>query len=129
MAGNAGDLQGYNLFAYCFNNPVNLTDSEGDWPKWLKGALNVLSGALQVAAGVTVAAAAGWTGIGAVAGATLILNGSATVAQGVGQITNAIAEKDIFSEENAMREGAKELGELIGGETGATIAGYRIIVP
>ena len=32
IAGNAGSLHGYNLFAYCFNNPVNLADSEGNWP-------------------------------------------------------------------------------------------------
>ena len=22
------------MFTYCFNNPVNLDDSEGNWPKW-----------------------------------------------------------------------------------------------
>ena len=25
---------GYNMFAYCFNNPVNMSDSSGDWPSW-----------------------------------------------------------------------------------------------
>ena len=25
---------GYNLFAYCFNNPVNMTDPDGNWPSW-----------------------------------------------------------------------------------------------
>ena len=24
------------MFAYCLNNPVNLDDSEGNWPQWLK---------------------------------------------------------------------------------------------
>ncbi len=27
-----GDLLGYNLFAYCFNNPVMYTDHSGNWP-------------------------------------------------------------------------------------------------
>ena len=31
IAGNSGSIHGYNLFAYCFNNPVNMTDSEGTW--------------------------------------------------------------------------------------------------
>ena len=31
---NAGELQGYNLYAYCFNNPINLTDDYGNWPNW-----------------------------------------------------------------------------------------------
>lgn len=26
-------VHGYNLFAYCFNNPVNMNDSSGSWPK------------------------------------------------------------------------------------------------
>ena len=34
MSGVNGSLHGYNLFAYCFNNPVNLTDSSGNWPAW-----------------------------------------------------------------------------------------------
>ena len=36
------------MFTYCFNNPVNLDDSEGNWPKWAK----------KVAIGVAVIAAA-----------------------------------------------------------------------
>ena len=33
MAGVSDSLHGYNLFAYCFNNPVNLTDPSGNWPR------------------------------------------------------------------------------------------------
>ena len=29
IAGVGGDLKGYNLFAYCFNNPVNMDDQAG----------------------------------------------------------------------------------------------------
>ena len=39
MAGVGGDLKGYNLFAYCFNNPVNMDDQDGNWPKWIKNSV------------------------------------------------------------------------------------------
>ena len=28
------------MFAYCFNNPVNMSDSSGHWPQWMKDAAN-----------------------------------------------------------------------------------------
>ena len=31
-------VQGYNQFAYCFNNPINMDDETGHWPKWIKRA-------------------------------------------------------------------------------------------
>ena len=45
MSGVGGEILGYNMFAYCMNNPVNMADPSGNWPKWLSGALNVVSGA------------------------------------------------------------------------------------
>ena len=39
MSGVNGDIRGYNLYAYCFNNPVSLSDSSGQWPLWAKVAL------------------------------------------------------------------------------------------
>ena len=38
IAGINGSVQGYNLFSYCFNNPVNMSDHSGHWPQWLKDA-------------------------------------------------------------------------------------------
>ena len=40
IAGVGGSVQGYNLFAYCFNNPVNMSDISGHWPQWIKDAAN-----------------------------------------------------------------------------------------
>ena len=34
IADAGGSIQGYNMFAYCFNNPVNMTDKTGSWPCW-----------------------------------------------------------------------------------------------
>ena len=118
-----GNIRGYNLFAYCFNNPVNMDDSTGKWPKWLSGALNVIGGALQVVAGATLGATVGWTGFGAVAAGFLIVNGTATVAQGVGQIVNHVTKSHVMREDNIVRTGVQEVGRAIGGDTGAKIAG------
>ena len=33
VARNGNSTQGYNLFVYCFNNPINLSDPSGNWPQ------------------------------------------------------------------------------------------------
>ena len=118
-----GDIRGYNLFAYCFNNPVNMDDPSGNWPKWLSGALNVVGGTLQIAAGAALGATVGWTGFGAVAAGFLILNGTATATQGTGQIVNYVTNSSVMREDNIIREGVQEVGRAIGGEIGAKISG------
>ena len=40
VAGIGENLLGYNMFAYCFNNPVNMTDNSGHWPQWIKDAVD-----------------------------------------------------------------------------------------
>ena len=77
--GDVGNLENYNLFAYCNNNPVNLTDENGNWPdwKWQQIASGILlvalavsaisigiltlpfGGAIAVVAGITIAAGIG----------------------------------------------------------------------
>lgn len=38
ISGTSDSVNGYNSFAYCFNNPVNMSDFSGNWPvpKWVK---------------------------------------------------------------------------------------------
>ena len=122
LAGVGESVQGYNLFAYCFINPVNMDDQSGQWPKWLTGALNVVSGALQMAAGSALGATVGWTGIGAVAAGFLIVNGAATATQGVGQIVNDVTKSTVMREDNIVRTGVKSIGKAIGRETGEKVA-------
>ena len=124
LAGLGGDLRGYNLFAYCMNNPISLVDSTGYWPKWLTGTLNTVSGVLQMATGVALGATVGWTGVGVVAAGILMANGAATATQGIGQIVNHVANTEVLSEENLIRSSVQSVGEAIGGETGAAVAGY-----
>ena len=38
IASVGSSILGYNLYAYCFNNPVNMSDLSGNWPKWLESA-------------------------------------------------------------------------------------------
>ena len=39
ISGVGGDIRGYNLYSYCFNNPVNMSDLDGKWPSWAKKAV------------------------------------------------------------------------------------------
>ena len=54
IAGVGGDIRGYNLFAYCMNDPVNMSDHTGHWPQWIKNAANAVVNAVKKA--VTVVA-------------------------------------------------------------------------
>ena len=117
-----GNALGYNLFAYCFNNPINMDDLAGEWPKWLSGALNVVSGIVQMATGSALGAFAGWTGVGAIAAGFLITNGAASIAQGVGQIVNDVTNSNVMREDNMLETAFEDIGHAIGGETGAEVA-------
>ena len=89
-AGKVGILLAHNVFAYSLNNPVNMDDPSGNWPKWASGALTIISGTTQVIAGAALGAAVSWTGIGAVLAGALILNGAATITSGVSQVYNSV---------------------------------------
>lgn len=65
----------------------------------------------------------GWTGIDAVAAGFLLVNGAATVSQGVGQIVNDVSKSTVMREDNIARTGAESVGRAVGGETGAKVAG------
>ena len=99
-----------------------MDDPSGNWPKWLSGALNVVSGVAQGALGAALGATVGWTGIGAVAAGFLILNGAATATQGIGQIVNAVTQSSVMREDNIIRTGVQSIGRAIGGNVGATAA-------
>ncbi len=64
-----------------------------------------------------------WSGVGIAAAAVLVAHGLGTVAQGVGQITNAVAKKTVFREDNMVRTGVTSIGRAVGGDTGGKVAG------
>ena len=58
ISASGQNVHGYNLYVYCFNNPVNLNDEEGDWPKWLEKAAKVVAIAAVVVTAVVVVSVA-----------------------------------------------------------------------
>jgi len=49
----------YNLYAYCWNNPVNMNDQDGYWPKWKTNLAKIAIGAAAIAVGVIATAVTG----------------------------------------------------------------------
>lgn len=82
--GQIGNVQGTNMFAYCFNNPVNMSDPTGNWPK--------LSAIFTVVAGAAVAVAAVAT-CGAAVPALAVAGGG--IIGGISAVTSDVAEKTV----------------------------------
>ena len=111
-----------NLFAYCYNNPVNYSDADGHLPKWLSGVLDVASGITQILAGAAMITATAATGVGIAAGIAIAANGVTTIISGISQAINDFTGTNDFHEENWIRTGVKALGKLIAGEKGQKTA-------
>jgi len=79
IAGVGGDFLGYNQFAYCFNNPVNMSDPTGNWPSWstvLKAAAIAVTAVAVVAAVAVTIATFGTASIAA----TIVVSSAITIA-------------------------------------------------
>ncbi|MEA4895230.1 MAG: hypothetical protein VB064_08200, partial [Oscillospiraceae bacterium] len=130
----------YNLFAYCFNNPANLSDETGVWPSWATklaiGVGAVLIGAAIVAAtAATGGAAAAFIGA-AVAGAkAAVISGMIGAALGAG--TSAVSHRVSTGSWQGAGETALEggingfangfmTGGIIAGASQALSGGFKI---
>ncbi len=49
ISGTGDSVQGFNLYAYCFNNPVNSTDETGNWPKFITNIVSSVKTAVKSA--------------------------------------------------------------------------------
>ena len=82
IVGTSGELHGYNVFAYAFNNPIAYVDHNGNWPK-LSDVLVAAAVALVVAAVaasvvICAAVAPAAVAVGSVAVSTAAITTAAT---------------------------------------------------
>lgn len=95
--GQVGNTMGMNLFSYCRNNPINLSDEGGNWPSW---ATKLCIGLAVIAICAIAVVATG--GFGASCIATSMLVGAvkgAVIGAVTGAVTGAI--------QGAITEGIK----------------------
>lgn len=45
-------MLGCNMYAYCFNNPVNMDDNGGNWPKWMKNVSKKVKSVVKKSVGI-----------------------------------------------------------------------------
>lgn len=124
IAGVGGDVLGYNQFAYCFNNPVNMEDQSGNWPKWAKKLVVAVAvvAVVAVAAVVTVATAGAGTAIAAVAvgaakGAAIGFAVGAASGAAIGYATTGTLEGTLNGMANGALSGSIS-GAISGGISG-----------
>ena len=91
LGADVQNLSQYNLYAYCFNNPINMADYTGNWPSWgqiftVVAAVAVV--AVAVVATVATCGAAAPT-IGVAAGGISSVNTAAAIVSGT-LIANAV---------------------------------------
>ena len=96
MASVSDSVHGFNLFAYCFDNPINNSDSEGNWPSWATkiavGVGAIVIGAAVVAA-TTVTGGAGAAFVGAVVAGLKAAAVSGAIGAAVGAGTSAVRHR------------------------------------
>lgn len=128
---DAGEVQGHNLFQYCFNNPVNLIDGDGQWPSW---ATKVLIGTAVIAALAVVTVATAGTGT-VLAVATGALQGAVTGAAvgaasgaAIGAVSHRVTTGSWQGAGRAALEGAAD-GYMWGAITGFVTGGISQGLP
>ena len=110
----------YNLYSYCFNNPVNLCDNNGEWPDWATKAAIAVGAVLCVAAvtvltcGVGTATLAGAVAVGAAKGALIGATVGTVAGGGIGYATTGTLEGTLKGAAVGFGVGAA-VGAAVGG--------------
>lgn len=118
----------YNKFLYAFNNPINLIDDEGDWPKLPKlkkiaeNITKVVIGTAVIAATAGLAMTVGGAA-GVIAGAACV---GAVIGAGIGTVVGGVhAAKKGENVVDGMVNGFA-IGSVVGAGTGAAISAIGI---
>ena len=120
---------GYNLFSYCQNSPINMDDSDGNWPRWAKKLVAAVAvvAVVAVVAAITVATAGAGTAaaciaIGAAKGAAVGFAIGAATGAATAAVKHRIKNKTWKGAGKAALEGGAS-GALTGSITGAITGG------
>ena len=115
----------YNLFAYCFNNPVNMSDETGTWPSWAKKVVAAVAVVAVVAAVAAVTVATAGTGtaaaviaVGAAKGAAIGMASGAAIGAATGAVSHRVSTGSWSGAGTAALNGMGD-GALSGAITGA----------
>ena len=130
------DFAQYNLFAYCFNNPVNMSDETGTWPSWAKklaAAVAVVAVVATVAA-ITVATAGAGTAaaviaVGAAKGAAIGMASGAAIGAATGAVNHRVSTGSWSGAGTAALDGMGDgalSGAITGAVTGAVGSAVRV---
>ena len=116
-------VQGKNLYQYCFNNPINMQDEDGGWPKWVT---QVLVGTAVIAAAAVLTVATAGTGTALACFAVGALKGAAVGAAIGGAATGVIANRITTGSWNGTAKAALNgaaSGYMSGAITGFVVGG------
>ncbi|MGX7826194.1 SpvB/TcaC N-terminal domain-containing protein [Actinokineospora sp. 24-640] len=121
---NSGVFQPFNLSSYTFanNNPARLTDPTGasTWNR-VMGGLKAVGGVVEMAAGAAGGAATSWTGVGAVAGAVVVVHGADVTASGLRQLWSGEQESSLTSQALQAAGVSRDNAELV--DSGISVVG------
>ena len=121
-----GELLGNNMFVYCFNNPINMDDSNGNWPKWAKKLAAAVAVVVVVAVVAAVTVATGATiacfAVGAAKGAAVGFVTGAVTGAVEGAVEHRITTGSWDGAGEAALDGMAD-GALSGSISGAITGG------
>lgn len=83
----------YNLYAYCWNNPVNMDDQDGYWPKWKTNLAKIAIGVVAIGIGVAATVITGGAAAPVLIASVKIAVTTAAIGAAVGAGTNAISHR------------------------------------
>ena len=91
-------VQGKNLYQYCFNNPVNMEDEDGGWPKWVTGINWLATGVTAVCIGISVLTCGVASPVMMAVAATTVVAGTATAVNGAAEIQESVTSKNFVKD-------------------------------